>query len=127
MCKVHWAMVPHSIQKDVWENYRVGQCNDKRPSLGWMRAADAAIGFVAMREGTPLTIRECEVLVNRGYRMSLLRELVRRKGEAWKPAGERFLNDCAARMGVPAPKVIDMRPEVKPCKKRIEKNKLQAS
>jgi len=127
LCKEHWAMVPRSIQKDVVAEYRVGQCLDKQVTRAWLRAADAAIGFVAMREGTPLTIRECEVLVNRGYRVSLLRELVRRRGEAWRATGERFLDECAVRIGVPVGKVVEMRVGEKPRKKRIEKNKARSA
>jgi hypothetical protein len=127
LCPRHWAMVTRSIQKDVVAEYRDGQCIDKLVTPSWLRAAHAAIGFVAMREGTPLTIRECEVLVNRGYRVSLLRELVRRHGEAWRATGERFLDECAARIGVPAGKVVEMRVGEKPRKKRIEKNKQRAS
>src|ERR1019366_5760370 len=49
-CPSHWFMVPRSIQADVWKHYRDGQCQDMNPSKEWHAAADAAIGFVAMKE-----------------------------------------------------------------------------
>jgi len=82
MCRPHWSAVPRRLQRDVLANYRPGQCVDKDVSIAWLHAATAAIGFVAMREGVPLTINECELLVLKGYRVSLLRELVRRKASA---------------------------------------------
>lgn len=50
MCRRHWAMVPKSVQREVWRHYRSGQCDDKRPSREWHRAADAAIQAVAEKE-----------------------------------------------------------------------------
>jgi len=44
-------MVPNNLQRLVWAAYRVGQCDDKRPSERWLKAADAAIGAVALKEG----------------------------------------------------------------------------
>jgi len=37
----------------VLARYRSGQCDDKRPSLAWHEAADAAIASVALSEGCP--------------------------------------------------------------------------
>lgn len=46
MCPQHWRMVPEEIQKKMWAEYRVGQCDDKRPSSAWLDAANAAIDAV---------------------------------------------------------------------------------
>jgi len=62
MCFNHWRMVPRQIQQAVWANYRLGQCNDKRPSLAWLQAADAAIGYVARLERKPNTRVEVAAL-----------------------------------------------------------------
>lgn len=51
MCLMHWWMVPPNLQKAVWSTYRKGQGMEKRPSLEWIKAAKAAISFVAMKEG----------------------------------------------------------------------------
>lgn len=67
MCAPHWLMVPRSIQRAVWLAYRPGQCDDMRPSKEWHRAADGAIGWVAMREGNPVTQREAAALIEFGY------------------------------------------------------------
>jgi hypothetical protein len=50
MCLKHWRMVPRAIQARVWQHYRPGQCDDKRPSEEWHKAADDAIEAVAARE-----------------------------------------------------------------------------
>lgn len=50
MCHKHWRMVPLRLQREVWKHYRVGQCDDKRPSSEWFEAAEAAIAAVAKRE-----------------------------------------------------------------------------
>lgn len=55
MCRAHWKMVPKSVQRDVWANYRRGQCDDKSPSAEWCSAADLAITHVALKEGIMLT------------------------------------------------------------------------
>lgn len=51
MCLRHWRQVPKPLQQAVWRTYRPGQCDDKRPSMAWHEAADAAIAFVAQLEG----------------------------------------------------------------------------
>ena len=51
MCAKHWRKVPRQLQRAVWKAYRVGQCDDKRPSRDWLAAADAAIKAVARAEG----------------------------------------------------------------------------
>jgi hypothetical protein len=45
MCKAHWRKVAPHLQRAVWDGYRPGQCDDKRPSKAWLDAADAAIRF----------------------------------------------------------------------------------
>jgi len=50
MCLRHWRMVPKAIQREVWKHYRPGQCDDKKPSEAWHRAADAAIAAVHDKE-----------------------------------------------------------------------------
>jgi hypothetical protein len=67
MCREHWWMVRYTIQQAVWAAYRPGQCDDKRPSAAWHTAADAAIGYVASREGRPVTPAELRALKTYGY------------------------------------------------------------
>lgn len=50
MCRPHWYMVPAPLRRQVWREYRQGQCDDKRPSLAWCRAADQAVAYVAAAE-----------------------------------------------------------------------------
>ncbi len=50
MCYDHWHMVPARLKLDVMKNYRVGQCDDKRPTLDWIKAARAAINYVLKLE-----------------------------------------------------------------------------
>jgi hypothetical protein len=58
MCLKHWRMVPLVVQRAVWRHYRPGQCDDKKPSGEWMRAAGAAIAAVAIQENAPLSKSE---------------------------------------------------------------------
>ena len=51
MCRVHWFKVPKPIRCRVWEHYRVGQCDDWRPSAAYCRAARDAVIAVAEKEG----------------------------------------------------------------------------
>lgn len=51
MCRTHWTMVPRDLQDDVYEQYRRGQCNDRRPSKSWLLAAARARREVARLEG----------------------------------------------------------------------------
>jgi DNA adenine methylase len=64
MCRPHWRMVPMPLQRDVWKNYRDGQCEDKQPSGAWMIAAERAIVAVAVRE-KKLTPAEAQARVER--------------------------------------------------------------
>lgn len=50
MCRRHWLMVPAELKTRVWATYRPGQADDKRPSVEWLLAADAAIAAVAALE-----------------------------------------------------------------------------
>lgn len=67
-------MVPRSIQADVWKHYRAGQCDDMNPSKDWHATADAAIGFVAMKEGKAIRNVEALELMARGFRTKALDE-----------------------------------------------------
>lgn len=51
MCKRHWFMVPKSLRNRIWETYRVGQCDDLRPSKAYCEAAIEAVKAVAAKEG----------------------------------------------------------------------------
>ncbi len=73
MCLAHWRDVPRRIQQAVWRHYRVGQCDDKRPSQAWQQAADAAIGFVAAKHGKPISKLEWDALQAMGYEVELNR------------------------------------------------------
>jgi hypothetical protein len=66
MCRMHWRLVPLRIQRAVWAAYRPGQCDDKRPSAAWTRAADAAIAHVAGLEGRSATPAERDALASFG-------------------------------------------------------------
>lgn len=46
-------MVPEPLRRLVLTAYRRGQCDDMAPSLEWHKAADAAIGAVALLGGCP--------------------------------------------------------------------------
>ncbi len=52
MCKKHWFMVPKDIRNQIWEHYRSGQCNDKKPSREWLMAAKNAIKTVWEKENS---------------------------------------------------------------------------
>ena len=67
MCPRHWRRVHRKLQRAVWITYREGQCDDKRPSEEWHKAADAAIGYVAALEKRPLRMAEVNALVDYGF------------------------------------------------------------
>jgi hypothetical protein len=67
MCRRHWGRVPRVVQQDVWKHYRPGQCDDKDPSPAWHRAADAAIGAVAVKELRPISKNELTALLSYGF------------------------------------------------------------
>lgn len=62
-CYHHWCMVPARLQQAVWATYRPGQCDDKAPSEEWHRAADAAICYVAAKEGRSVTQAQSQALL----------------------------------------------------------------
>ena len=49
-CRKHWAMVPQKMKDQVWEFYKEGQCNTKRPSRNWVMAAANARVYVTWRD-----------------------------------------------------------------------------
>lgn len=67
MCLDHWRRVPRAVQRAVWRAYRPGQCDDKRPSAEWFVAADAAIGYVSLRNGGRVTASEATALRRFGF------------------------------------------------------------
>jgi len=50
MCLAHWRMVPLDLQSAIYNSYRRGQCDDKRPSSEWIKLARQAISHVARLE-----------------------------------------------------------------------------
>jgi hypothetical protein len=68
-CRPHWGIVPLKIRNAVWQSYRVGQCDDKNPSEAWHEAADAAIGYVASREGEVVRSSEYAALRKFGFEL----------------------------------------------------------
>jgi hypothetical protein len=96
MCAPHWRAVPRSIQRAVYKAYRHGQCDDKKPSEAWLRASTAAIGMIALREGKRLRTVEARELLRRGFRVSIVREYVKRLGEEQRGSIEATLDNMAA-------------------------------
>jgi hypothetical protein len=107
MCKRHWMAVPEKIRRQVSANYRVGQCDDRRPSAAWHDAAGAAIGWVALREGAPVRRGEVIALLTRGYRLTLLRNFVRQHGEEARQRITQYLD----KLGIEGPrgKIVTMK------------------
>lgn len=50
-CRKHWFMVPKPVRDRIWRTYRVGQCDDKKPSRAYLEAARDAVIAVAEKEG----------------------------------------------------------------------------
>lgn len=46
MCPAHWGQTPVALRVDIIRHYRHGQCDDKRPSREWAKAARAALTYV---------------------------------------------------------------------------------
>lgn len=63
MCPRHWRMVPVTNQIAVLRTYRVGQCDDLRPSQEYLDAAKASVIAVAEKEGRVVTGKERELLL----------------------------------------------------------------
>jgi hypothetical protein len=53
MCRRHWFMVPKPLRDRVWATYRPGQEVDKKPSLEYVDAMEAAIASVYQAERPP--------------------------------------------------------------------------
>lgn len=51
MCKRHWSRLTFIMRSNIWSHYRVGKCDDMRPSAGYCRAAKIAVTYLATREG----------------------------------------------------------------------------
>jgi hypothetical protein len=51
MCRRHWAMVPPSIQRAVWNAYVPGQEVRKDPTPAYLEVMRLAIETVAVKEG----------------------------------------------------------------------------
>lgn len=62
MCSKHWYMVSKKIRHLVWQTYRPGQCDDRKPGAEWMKAAHAAIAYVARQENQPILEHEREAM-----------------------------------------------------------------
>jgi hypothetical protein len=72
---MHWRAVPKVLQKAVWDTYREGQCDDKRPSGWWHLAADYAIMAVRVKE-RHITLERAQVLMTvEEYRTRKLHKL----------------------------------------------------
>lgn len=50
MCLQHWRMVPHDLQRKVWQHYRPGQEVDKNPSDTYLEVAREAVLAVYGKE-----------------------------------------------------------------------------
>lgn len=50
MCKRHWFMLPLWLRHLIWRTYRPGQCDDKKPSKDYCKAAKRAVIEVATQE-----------------------------------------------------------------------------
>lgn len=62
-CRKHWTMVPVEIRNEVWRHYRRGQERDKNPSIGYLKAARAAVVAVAELEGLTPDTRLYDALI----------------------------------------------------------------
>jgi len=51
MCKRHWFMLPQSMRKLIWANYREGQCDDMNPSKEYCIIAKRCLEYIANMEG----------------------------------------------------------------------------
>jgi hypothetical protein len=95
MCLRHWRQVPRTIQRAVWDSYRPGQCDDKRPSRTWLDAAGAAIGFVALGEHRSCTKGEARALIAFGYEQNLIDAF---KTEKLREAARAVVEELKAEM-----------------------------
>lgn len=112
MCWNHWRQVPKNIQQAVYLYYRPGQCDDKNPSKEWHEAADAAIGYVAQKEGQSIRSCEKEVLIQFGFMIKTPKVVHIKSGEPYdiyigRPS--KFGNPYTHKEGTGAPWVVDTR------------------
>jgi len=56
-------MLPKENRDQIWNTYRPGQCDDRRPSQEYCDAAKAALTVIADKEGRKLTGIEPEILL----------------------------------------------------------------
>lgn len=61
MCRFHWFSLPKDMRDRIWETYRDGQEDDKKPSHAYCLAAIDCITFIAARERVQPDIRIYEV------------------------------------------------------------------
>jgi len=66
MCRSHWYHVPKALRDRIWRTYRVGQCDDTRPSREYCEAAKAAVIVVAQREGRIPDTKLYDLFLTRG-------------------------------------------------------------
>jgi hypothetical protein len=60
-CRRHWLMLPLNLRHGILNNYRKGQEIDKKPSLAYIKAAHAAMLFLAKKEH-PGDVEDLKVL-----------------------------------------------------------------
>lgn len=49
-CKPHWFALPKPIRDAIWQEYREGQEDDKRPSLRYLAVQQLAVATLAYRD-----------------------------------------------------------------------------
>src|SRR5574337_950063 len=64
-CKRHWFMVPKLVRDRIWEHYRPGQEDDKRPTAEYCLAARDAVIAVAQLEGREPDTRLYDIFLAR--------------------------------------------------------------
>lgn len=48
-CREHWMMLPRFLRQKIWATYRPGQENDRRPSIGYLAAAEQVQEWIRQR------------------------------------------------------------------------------
>jgi hypothetical protein len=112
MCWNHWKQVPKNIQQAVYLHYRPGQCDDKHPSKEWHDAADAAIGFVAQKEGHKIRQIEAEALDKFGFVPKVPKVVHCKSSEPYDVyvgRGSKFGNPYSHKEGTQAKWVVESR------------------
>lgn len=49
-CRMHWGRLPTPAQRLIWEFYRPGQEDDKRPSVAYMAVQQLAVSILATQD-----------------------------------------------------------------------------